>query len=64
MTTGGLGAAVASLVVQNRIRRDAHPRRAADFAPTGAAEFLLDHFGLTAEGIAAAARELMSDGAR
>ena len=29
------------------------------FAPTGSAEFLLDHFGLTADGIAdAAAHEL------
>jgi transketolase len=29
------------------------------FAPTGSAEFLLDHFGLTADGIGAAARELV-----
>ena len=29
------------------------------FAPTGSPEFLLDHFGITAEGIRAAARELV-----
>jgi len=29
------------------------------FAPTGAPEFLLDHFGLTAQGIRAAALELV-----
>jgi len=29
------------------------------FAPTGSAEFLLQHFGLTADGIAAAALELV-----
>jgi transketolase len=30
-----------------------------EFAPTGDAAFLLDHFGLTAGGIAAAARDLL-----
>ena len=30
------------------------------FAPTGSAAFLLDHFGLTAAGIAAAAAELLA----
>jgi len=29
------------------------------FAPTGSSSFLLEHFGLTADGIAAAARELV-----
>jgi transketolase len=29
------------------------------FAPTGSAAFLLDHFGLNAEGIADAARSLL-----
>ena len=56
ITTGGLGAAVASLVAQH------HPvpmriLGVDGFAPTGSTEFLLDHFGLTAGGIAAAARE-------
>lgn len=59
-TTGGLGAAVASVVAQNR----PVPMRILgvhrQFAPTGSAAFLLEHFGLTADGIAAAARELMA----
>jgi transketolase len=35
-----------------------------EFAPTGSASFLLEHFGLTADGIAAAARDLLGDGHR
>ena len=57
MVTGGLGAAVASIVVERR----PVPMRILGiraFAPTGSASFLLDHFGLNADGIAAAAREL------
>jgi transketolase len=57
ITTGGLGAAVATLTAQHR----PVPMRILGvdgFAPTGSTEFLLDHFGLTAGGIAAAAREL------
>ncbi|WAJ28101.1 transketolase family protein [Antarcticirhabdus aurantiaca] len=54
---GGLGGAVAEIVGQN------HPVKlrilgVTSFAPTGDASFLLDHFGLNAAGIAAAAREL------
>ena len=56
--SGGLGAAVASLVSQE------HPCRMRilgvdDFAPTGSASYLLDHFGLNVEGITGAARELV-----
>lgn len=54
---GGLGAAVASLVAQHR----PVPMRilgVPGFAPTGSAGFLLDHFGLNAAGIAAAALEV------
>ena len=57
MVEGGLGAAVASLVVQNR----PVPMRILGipgFTPTGSAVFLLDHFGLNAAGIAAAALEV------
>jgi transketolase len=57
MVTGGLGAAVASIVVERR----PVPMRILgirEFAPTGNPSFLLDHFGLNADGIAAAAREL------
>ncbi len=57
IVTGGLGSAVAELVVRH------HPARmrilgVPHFAPTGSAGFLLDHFGLNAEGIAAAASAL------
>ncbi len=54
---GGLGGAVAELVAQ----RHPVPMRILGlpgFAPTGSAAFLLDHFGLNAEGIARAALEL------
>ena len=30
------------------------------FAPTGSIEWLLDHFGINAEGIAAKAREILA----
>ncbi len=55
---GGLGSAVAEVVVQKhpvpmRILGVPH------FAPTGSASFLLDHFGLNAAGIVAAAHEML-----
>jgi transketolase len=55
--TGGLGAAVAGLVAQHR----PVPMRILGvdgFAPTGSTSFLLDHFGLNADGIATAARSV------
>lgn len=55
---GGLGSAVAEVVVTTKpvpMRMVAVP---GVFAPTGSAEWLHDHFGLNARGIAAAAREL------
>lgn len=58
IATGGLGAAVAAVVVRHK----PVPMRilgVPGFAPTGSAGFLLDHFGLNAEGIARAARELV-----
>jgi transketolase len=51
--TGGLGGAVAEAVVEHHpvpVRIMGFPC----FAPTGSAELLLEHFGLTAEGIAQA----------
>ncbi len=57
-TTGGMGAAVAECVV----RYDPVPMRilgVPGFAPTGKAEFLYEHFGLDAAGIARAAHELV-----
>jgi transketolase len=56
---GGLGSAVAEVVVTS------HPTRMrllgvpGCFAPTGSAQFLLEHFGLHAEGIRDAARSLV-----
>jgi transketolase len=63
-TTGGLGAAVATLTAQQlptRLRILGVPR---SFAPTGSAAFLLEYFGLTAEHIAAAAKDIMAHAAR
>ncbi|MGI3777848.1 MAG: transketolase family protein [Janthinobacterium lividum] len=59
IVTGGLGAAVAQTVVSH------HPTRmrmlgVPHFAPTGSAAFLLDHFGLNADGLVKAALELMA----
>jgi transketolase len=56
---GGLGGAVAEILALE------HPARMkilgvpGVFAPTGSAEFLLEHFGLTAEGIERAVKELV-----
>jgi transketolase len=57
MTEGGLGAAIAAVVV----RHAPVPMRilgVTGFAPTGSTEFLFDHFGLNCDGIVAAALEL------
>lgn len=54
---GGLGAAISGIVVQN-VPVPMRILGIAGFAPTGSAEFLLDHFGLNRAGIAAAARAL------
>ena len=56
---GGLGGAVAEVVVTHH----PVPMRILGipgvFAPTGSAEFLLDHFGLNAAGIQAAALSIL-----
>ena len=58
--SGGLGAAVAALVVE----RQPVPMRIlgirGEFAPTGSAAYLLDHFGLNADGIVRAVREVLT----
>jgi transketolase len=57
--TGGLGGAVAEVLGLNHpvaMRILGLPDR---FAPTGSAEFLLEHFGLTASGICTAAKQLL-----
>lgn len=58
---GGLGAAVASEVVRLDRRRRVPVRMLGlrEFAPTGSTTFLLEHFGLTADGYVAAAREVL-----
>lgn len=56
LVSGGLGAAVAKVVAEQRpvpVRILGVPT----YAPTGGTQFLLDHFGLNAAGIARAARE-------
>lgn len=58
-TLGGLGGAVAEVVVTTRpipMRMVGVP---GVFAPTGSAEFLHEYFGLTAGGIIAAARDVL-----
>lgn len=58
--TSGLGGAVAELVV----RHQPVPMRFVGvpdtFAPTGSAEWLLDHFGISAAGIASAVTDLLA----
>lgn len=61
LAAGGLGGAVAELLAVH------HPARMrilgvpGVFAPTGTAEFLLEHFGLTAQGIHNAALDLLRE---
>ena len=58
--SGGLGAAVAALVVEHQ----PVPMRIlgirGEFAPTGSTSYLLDHFGLNADGIVRAAHEVLA----
>jgi transketolase len=59
LAKGGLGGAVAEYCAANapvRMRMLGFP----GFLPTGSAAWLMEHFGLTAPGIAAAARDLLS----
>lgn len=59
LTAGGLGGAVAEVLA---LEHPAPMRMVGvpdTFAPTGTADFLLDHFGISAEGIARAALDLV-----
>ena len=56
---GGLGSAVAEVVVETHPVRMKMLGVPGVFAPTGSSAFLLEHFGLTAPGIAGAARGLL-----
>ncbi|MFC8181738.1 transketolase family protein [Rhodococcus sp. NPDC057297] len=60
--SGGLGAAVASHVAETNPCRMRILGVPGQFAPTGDASFLLDHFGLNADGIVTAVREVLRDG--
>jgi transketolase len=61
LATGGLGGAVAEILAVHHPA----PMRILGvpgvFAPTGSAEFLLEHFGLTGEGIRNAALDLLAE---
>lgn len=59
VTRGGLGGAVAEVVVQGH-PVPMHMLGIDTFAPTGSTEWLLDHFGLSASGIAQTAQELLA----
>ena len=58
---GGLGGAVAEVVVESRPVRMKMLGIPGEFAPTGSPGFLFEHFGLTAEGIRKAAGKLLED---
>lgn len=55
----GLGGAVAELLARRAPARMRMVGVDDTFAPTGSVEWLLDHFGITAAGVAQAARELL-----
>lgn len=57
--TSGLGGAVAELLATHHPTRMRFVGVADTFAPTGPVEWLMDHFGISSEGIAAAARDLL-----
>lgn len=58
-TSGGLSAAVSSEVAQMGVTTRVIPVGVDEFAPTGSAGFLLDHFGLNADSIAARVKDLL-----
>jgi transketolase len=58
--TTGLGGAVAEVVVRNHPVRMRFVGVPDTFAPTGSAEWLLDYFGISADGVAAAVREVLA----
>ncbi|WP_028046594.1 transketolase family protein [Cellulomonas sp. URHE0023] len=62
--TSGLGGAVAELVVRNEPTRMRFVGVPDEFAPTGSVTWLLDHFGISAQGVATAAEDLLASAAR
>lgn len=61
---GGLGGAVAEVVVSTHPTRMKLVGFPGEFAPTGSAEFLFEHFGLTAENIRNSALEVLKESGR
>ena len=59
LTAGGLGGAVAEVLALEHPARMRMLGLPDTFAPTGTAEFLLDHFGISAQGMTKAALELV-----
>jgi transketolase len=59
LAAGGLGGAVAEVLALDHPARMRMIGLPDTFAPTGTAEFLLDHFGISAEGMTKAALELV-----
>jgi transketolase len=58
---GGLGGAVAEVVVASRPVRMRLLGVPDVFAPTGSPAFLLEHFGLTPKGIAESTQQLLTE---
>lgn len=58
-TAGGLGAAVAQIVAERGCGTRVVSLGLTRFAPTGSTDWLLEHFGLTAQNIARVAREAL-----
>jgi len=61
--SGGLGAAVAAVLAEQQPTR-MRLLGLTQFAPTGSTDFLLEYFGLTADGIVAAAHEVLGHGSK
>jgi transketolase len=59
-TFGGLGSAIAELLSQHAPKKMKIMGIPGVFAPTGNAEFIFDHFGLTPEDVASEARNLLN----
>ncbi len=58
--TSGLGGAVAEVVVRHHPAAMRFVGLHDTFAPTGSVGWLLDHFGISADGVAAAARDIVA----
>jgi transketolase len=61
LSSGGLGGAVAEILALHHPAPMRMLGVPGVFAPTGTAEFLLEHFGLTARGIHKAALDILGE---